>query len=172
MSKTIWNPLSLFIKKTHPDAKIPTRAFTTDAGLDLYALEDYFLFSGQPVLVKTGIAMAIPAGWCGIIFDRSSMGSKGIHRHCGVIDSAYRGEIKVCLNNTNLPEYRFSTEELSMVEDSLCLAIHDQLAEYKINAGDKIAQMLFFEVPRISLTLVDELPDSDRGQGGFGSTGV
>ena len=87
-------------KKLYESAKSPTKGHLDDAGWDLYAFETVSIPAGATVLVSTGIAIAIPKGHSGLIWDRSSMGVKGVHRHAGVIDCGYRGEVKVCLHNT------------------------------------------------------------------------
>ena len=134
------------VKKMFDNAKIPTRANKTDAGFDLYSSEKVTIPVGSTVLVSTGICMAIPKGYVGLIWDRSSMGVKGIHRYAGVIDSGYRGHIKVCLHN--------ATNEI-----------------YNISYGDRIAQMIFQEIPKFDLVETDSLDDTERGSGGFGSSG-
>ena len=121
------------VKKLSESAKIPTKD-KDDAGWDLYKL------------IPTGIAMALPRGYAGLIWDRSSMGVKGLHRHAGVIDSGYRGPVKVCLHNT--------TDE-----------------SYNIELGDRVAQILIQEVPFFRIHEVEELDSTERGSGGFGSTG-
>ena len=88
------------VKLLHDSAKPPTKGHINDAGWDLYAFETVSIPAGATVLVSTGIAMAIPKGYAGLIWDRSSMGVKGLHRHAGVVDCNYRGEVKVCLHNT------------------------------------------------------------------------
>ena len=95
---------SVQVSRITESATIPTRAHITDAGYDLYAdFEHKFILikPGETKLVGTGIKIAIPRGYVGLIWDRSSMGVKGIHRYAGVIDSGYRGEVKVCLHNSN-----------------------------------------------------------------------
>ena len=134
------------VKLLHDSAKPPTKGHMYDAGWDLYAFETVSIPAGATVLVSTGIAMSIPKGYSGLIWDRSSMGVKGIHRHAGVIDCNYRGEVKVCLHNT--------TKE-----------------PYHIEKGDRIAQMLIQEAPTFIQHVVHELDSTDRGDGGFGSTG-
>ena len=134
------------VKLLHDSAKSPTKGNIDDAGWDLYAFETISIPSGATVLVSTGVSMAIPKGYVGLIWDRSSMGVKGVHRHAGVIDSGYRGEVKVCLHNT--------TKE-----------------PYHIERGDRIAQMLIQEAPNFIQHVVRELDSTDRGDGGFGSTG-
>ena len=134
------------VKLRHDSAKPPTKGHMYDAGWDLYAFETISIPAGATVLVSTGIAMSIPKGYAGLIWDRSSVGVKGIHRHAGVIDSEYRGEVKVCLHNT--------TQET-----------------YHIEKGDRIAQLLIQEVPTFIQHVVKELDSTERGDGGFGSTG-
>ena len=92
-------------KLLHDSAKNPTKGHVNDAGWDLYSFETVSIPTGATVLVSTGIAMAIPKGYVGLIWDRSSMGVKGVHRHAGVIDSGYRVEVKVCLHNTTKETY-------------------------------------------------------------------
>ena len=136
----------LLIKRLTETSTTPTKANSSDAGFDLYSDEDVIIKSGESVLVSTGVAMAIPENHAGLIWDRSSMGVKGIHRHAGVIDCGYRGEIRVCLHNT--------TKET-----------------YHIKKGDRIAQMLIQQVPNFIMHTVENLDSTDRGDGGFGSTG-
>lgn len=120
-----------------------------DAGYDLYALQVYDVAPQQRALVETGLHLEIPAGFVGLVKDRSSIASAGIHALAGVIDSAYRGELKVLLVNLSLENYH-------------------------ISAGQKIAQLLVVPVYTEAVEFVDELEDlaaSRRGTGGFGSTG-
>jgi len=139
---------SVEVQKLRRDAKIPTKTNVTDAGFDLYVStkEEIVLNPKETKLISTGIAMALPRGYAGLIWDRSSMGVKGIHRFAGVVDSGYRGEIKVCLYNSN-----------------------DR--PYSINSGDRIAQILIQKVDSFYLREVIDLNKTDRGSGGFGSSG-
>jgi len=143
---TVYGYKRLDVKKISETAEVPTKGHANDAGWDLYADEDVTLWPEETKLVSTGIAMALPEHYVGLIWDRSSMGVKGIHRHAGVIDCNYRGEVKVCLHNT--------TSEM-----------------YKIKRGDRIAQLLIQEIPNFKLNEVKELDSTDRDSGGFGSTG-
>ena len=138
--------VGLKVKKLTDTAKIPTKANISDAGFDLYSDVDINIESGKTVIINTGIALGIPDGYCGLIWDRSSLGSKGIHRHAGVVDSGYRGEIKVCLNNTS---------------DS----------SYEVSKGDRIAQILIQRNEPFRVEECEDLSDTDRGLGGFGSSG-
>ena len=132
--------------QVQPGAKLPERAHPTDAGADLFALESYTITPGEQKLVDTGIAVKIPDNFVGLIYNRSSQGKKGITipHSVGVIDSDYRGNLKVLLKNIS--------------EDP-----------YAIEAGDRIAQLV---VQRVELpTFRDAWNDTQRGTGGFGSTG-
>lgn len=145
------------VKKFHEDAVIPTKAHATDAGYDLYSLEERFLpgldkhsieyFDIPTSKIRTGVGLEIPAGYVGLIWDRSSMGSKGVSVHGGVIDHGYTGEIQVCLtNHTN--------------------------SSFTVKKGDKIAQILIQPVTHFDLEEVEDFSVSDRGDKGFGSSGT
>jgi deoxyuridine 5'-triphosphate nucleotidohydrolase len=141
---------TLKVKRLTESAKLPTRAHDTDAGADIFADADVVIRPGETVKIPTGFAMEIPEGYYGQLNDRSSVGAKGLKIMGGVCDSAYRGEILVCLCNTaNGPE----TES------------------YQISKGDKIAQMVLLQHESWPIEEVDELSDSDRGHKGFGSSG-
>ena len=142
--------MEIKVKKLTDTAIVPTKSRTTDAGYDLYADEDVAIYPEDTKLISTGIAFATPDGYAGLIWDRSGLGSKGIHRHAGVVDSSYRGEVKVALSNSR-----------SSHEDNI----------YFINRGDRIAQILFQKVPHFDLVETEELDDTDRGSSGFGSSG-
>jgi len=143
----IVKPKPIAIKKLTESAIVPTKNNASDAGWDLYAVEDTVINSGDRATIATGVAMAIPEGYVGLIWPRSGLAVKsGVDVFAGVIDSGYRGEIKVCLYNS-------AKEEL------------------KITTGDRIAQILFQEIPNFSLTMVDSLDITERGGDGFGSSG-
>lgn len=138
--------LRILWKRLHCYASQPTRANTTDAGSDLYSCEDRVIAPGDQAMVSTGVALQIPDGWYGQIQSRSGLCAKHeLSTRAGVIDSGYRGEIKVLIRNEGF-EY------------------------YTIGRGDKIAQMVFHEVPDVVFTEVNELDDADRGERGFGSS--
>ena len=139
--------MEISVQRLTNSAIIPTQANSSDAGWDLYASEDAIIEPGQQELISTDISMAIPEGYVGLIWDRSGMAAKrGIHRFAGVIDSGYRGEIKVCLWNAS---------------KQYCV----------INKGDRIAQILFQPIPTVDLVEVDNLDATERASGGFGSSG-
>ncbi len=140
--------MELRIKKLHPDAKLPSYAHVGDAGMDLFANGEVLVSSGERVLVQTGVAVEIPIGYVGLIWDKSGLSNNhGLKVLGGVIDAGYRGEIKVGIIN-------LSTED------------------YKISAGHKIAQMLIQKVEHMQIIEITELSEAVRGEGGFGSTGV
>lgn len=129
-----------------PGAQLPKRAYPSDAGADLFSYENHTIYPQEQKLVDTGIAIKIPEGYGGFIFNRSSQGKKGITipHSVGVIDSDYRGNLKVLLKNTG--------------EDP-----------YNIEVGDRIAQLVI--MPVLLPEFTDIWNDTQRGTGGFGSTG-
>jgi dUTP pyrophosphatase len=134
------------VKLLDSQAQVPTKAHDTDAGFDLYSIEDCDIQPKQRKTVRTGVSLQIPDDYAGLIWPRSGLSvKKGIDVLAGVIDAGYRGEIMVCLYNTS-----FET-------------VH-------IKHGDKIAQIIFQEVPKVSMISVDTLESSQRGDNGFGST--
>ena len=133
-------------QKLDPNTKVPTRAFEHDAGLDLTTIETYTLLPGAGRIFKTGLAMAIEPGFVGLVWDRSSMGKRGIKTLGGVIDSGYRGEIGVILWNLS----------------------HEP---QEIKSGERIAQLLIQPIATPQTTEVTSLTGTDRGAGGFGSSG-
>lgn len=160
------------VKLLHPDARIPTVEHAgSDLGFDLYAIEDTVLPPGVPVKVRTGIAVEGPPG-CGFVLgDRSSMAAKGITYAGGRIDAGYRGEILVCLINVNQPQYRVAVDRDpdGTIRD---VRLEASDASVTIRRGDRIAQMSPFEARTdLKIAVVEELSETARGAGGFGSTG-
>lgn len=141
---------------TDEKAIVPTRNKTTDAGLDLYALEDKFIELNGTAIIRTGVSISIPKGMVGKIEDRSGLAAKGLRTGAGVIDFGYNGEIGVVVHN-------LSSE----------LASEPVLFRrgYQIRRGDKIAQLLVYPVETPNVEVVSTLWDSDRGSKGFGSSG-
>ena len=135
------------IKKLDPNAIIPKFAHDADAGMDLYSLKDYLIKPGETVKVETGIAMEFDPDYTALIWDKGSLS----HNHSikslgGVFDADYRGDYTVALVNLGKEEY-------------------------KINKGDKIAQVLFQKIEHPDIIEVDELNSSTRGKNRYGSTG-
>jgi dUTP pyrophosphatase len=130
--------------------EVPVYAHPGDAGADLVSAEALRLEPGQRALVGTGVRIALPDGYLGFVVPRSGLATKHgitIVNSPGTVDAGYRGEIKVTLLNT------------------------DRESAYEIAVGDRIAQLIVLPVPRARFIPVDTLPDSVRGEGGFGSTG-
>ena len=142
--------MKVLVKKLDDELALPAYARTGDAGLDLFAAEDVKLEAGQRAAIPTGIAIAIPEGYAGFVQPRSGRALSeglGVANSPGLIDSGYRGEIKVIAVNLNLG---------GLID---------------IRRGEKIAQLVFQKIEHADLELVDDLPGSERGEGGFGSTG-
>lgn len=159
MSLLIWNrcPCDMFVrfKKLNYKSVIPTKAHPTDAGFDLVAVRKWY--KNGYVAYGTGIAVEIPKGYVGLVFPRSSIANVGVTltNSVGVIDSGYRGEIKAKFKGT--VDYSFPGIDEDFVD------------EYEV--GDRIAQLIIIPIPDIEFVEVDDLSDSDRGSGGYGSTG-
>ncbi|MEH0058853.1 MULTISPECIES: dUTP diphosphatase [Auritidibacter] len=133
-----------------PDVPVPHYAQPGDAGADLVTVEDVRLGPGERYLASTGIAIALPEGFVGLVHPRSGLAAKkglSIVNAPGTIDAGYRGELKVALINT------------------------DPHTEIVLNRGDRIAQLVIQPVYQACFQVVEELPESVRGQQGFGSTG-
>jgi dUTP pyrophosphatase len=137
------------IKFLSKEAKIPMRANPSDAGADLCSVEDFILNPLERKAISTGISLEIPEGHYGRIAPRSGLAYKnGIDVLAGVVDSSYRGEIKVILFNTDKENY------------------------FKINIGDRIAQLIIEKHFNFEFEIVEDLSYTQRGEGGFGSTGT
>lgn len=140
--------MTIKIKKLHEKAVLPQYTKENDAGMDFYASETMIIAPQQRVLVSTGIAMAIPTGYVGLVWDKSGIASKhGLKTMAGVIDAGYRGEVRILVHNLSSQSYT-------------------------VEAGTKIAQMLIQPVEQREVVEVNELDETDRGEGGFGSTGI
>lgn len=146
------------IKKLYGDSILPTKAHTTDAGYDLYAHSKSYDDDGN-VVYGSGVAMEIPQGYVGLIFPRSSNAKKDLilSNSVGVIDSGYRGEVL----------FKFKP---SCILDEPNVAYLPET--YKVyNVGERVGQIIIMPYPEIEFVEVDELRDSDRGDGGYGSSG-
>ena len=141
--------IDLPIVRLHEEATLPERAYSGDAGLDLATCERVELGPGERAVVSTGLAVAIPEGYAGFVQPRSGLAARqgiSVVNSPGLIDAGYRGEIRVVLLNTD--------------------AEHTFVAE----PGDRIAQLVVLPIPELELVEVDELPATERGVRGFGSS--
>ena len=141
--------MNINIKKLHPDAILPSYGSADAAGADLCSIEEVTLAPGETKLIHTGLAMAIPQGYGGFIFARSGLATKrGLApaNKVGVIDADYRGEIMVALYNQS------GTAQT-------------------VEQGERVAQLVLLPCPQAQFNLCEDLSDTDRGAGGFGSTG-
>jgi dUTP pyrophosphatase len=148
--QTIRRSLEIGIRRLDPELPVPSYAHPGDAGADLVAREDVTLKPGERRLVPTGIALALPEGYVALVHPRSGLA----HRHGlsivnapGTIDAGYRGEVQVCLVNL------------------------DPATPIELRRGDRIAQLVIQRFETATFVEVDDLPDSARGAGGYGSTG-
>lgn len=163
------------VKKLHEDAVIPVKAHSTDAGFDLFASEDVKISAGDTKLVPTGLAFELPEGYEMQVRPRSGLSLKTpLKVMLGTVDAGYRGEVGIIVHNAQQVEYRsapgFSKGILAGDEDfNITVA---KFSKIEIKKGDKIAQAIIQKLPDIELVEVDILDDGDRGENGFGSTGV
>lgn len=138
--------MKIKIKKITPAAKLPYYHHPGDSGLDLFSAVDDVIAAGEIKAIPTGIKMAIPEGYVGLIWDKSGLSLRGVHRLAGVVDAGYRGEIRVVMANLGREPFA-------------------------IQKGMKIAQMLIQPVVTAEVVEAEELDETPRGEGGFGSTG-
>jgi dUTP pyrophosphatase len=141
--------IELPIQRLCEDAVVPARAYSGDAGLDLAACEHVELGPGERAVVGTGLAVAIPDGYAGFVQPRSGLAARNgitVVNAPGLIDSGYRGEIQVVLLNT------------------------DKAESFVVEPGMRVAQLVVMPVPELELVESDELPESERGVRGFGSS--
>ena len=140
----------ILLQRLDPELPVPSYAHPGDAGADLFSRDTVTIAPGGRLLVPTGIAIALPAGYVALVHPRSGLAAKQgitVLNAPGTVDAGYRGEVKVILHNT------------------------DPHQEVTINRGDRIAQLVIQEYVQARFVVADQLPGSDRGQGGFGSSG-
>jgi dUTP diphosphatase len=141
--------IDVAVRRLHPDARVPEQAYEGDAGFDLVACEPVVLGPGERAIVATGIAVEIPDGYAGFVQPRSGLAARngiGVVNAPGLIDSGYRGEIKVVLINTDRDE------------------------PFVVDPGMRIAQLVVAPVAAVRMVEVDDLARSERGARGFGSS--
>lgn len=142
--------IELPVRRLRPDAVVPARAYDGDAGLDLTSCERVVLEPGERAVVHTGLAVAIPEGYAGFVQPRSGLAARNgltIVNTPGLVDSGYRGEVLVVLLNT------------------------DREQAFVVEPGMRIAQLVVMPIPTLEPVEVEELPESERGARGYGSSG-
>jgi dUTP pyrophosphatase len=140
--------VKLKVKKLHPDAILPHYAHPGDAGLDIFSVEDILVKAGEKAIISTGIAIEYPEGYCTLIWDKSGLaGNSGIKTMGGVFEHIYRGEYKIIVFNTSK-------------------------TDYQVKKGQKIAQILVQPIITAEIEETQELSETVRGEGRFGSTGL
>lgn len=167
--------INVKFKRLHPDAKIPQYATEMAAGFDLVAVEDVIIAPGETAKVPLGFAVQIPPGYVMLVCMRSGVALKTKLRQpngIGVIDADYRGEVSMMFDNIR-PE--FPIEEYSewptYINGEEAVGVNLLSGEYVVRKGDRVAQAFIIPYPRVSFEEVAELDDTERGDGGFGSTG-
>lgn len=185
-------PKQVGFKRLTEDAVLPTKAHATDSGYDLVASEDIIVEPGETVVVKTGIAVELPAGYEAVVRPRSGITSRTKLRvQLGTIDNQYTGEIGVIVDNIaqltyEIEDYGDGPEVSVVYHTALCtidktgtvyegsLLTEDSVPvdTHIIRKGNKIAQLVITRLPEVTAVEITELGDSDRGGNGFGSTGV
>ena len=144
-------PVNVHIKLLDPELPAPAYAKPSDAGADLRSRIDFELEPGERALVPTGVAIALPEGYVGLVHPRSGLATKNgitIVNAPGTVDSGYRGELMVTLLNT------------------------DKTKSFHVQRGDRIAQLVIQKYEHATFTVVDELEQTERGSSGFGSSGI
>lgn len=147
---TVPDRVEILVQRLDPDLELPRYEHPGDAGMDLRARVEVTLAPGERALVPTGIAIALPDGYAAFVHPRSGLAVRhgvALVNAPGTVDAGYRGEIQVCLLNT------------------------DPRETVRLHRGDRIAQLVIQRVSPATLHVVDRLPESHRGEGGFGSTG-
>ena len=140
--------MKLKVQKLDPSAKLPSYAYEGDAGMDLFSLEDVQISAGEKVAIRTGLKFAIPRGYAGFVWDKSGLAVKHhLKTMAGVLDSNYRGELLVVLTNLGKETY-------------------------DVDKGSKIAQLVIKPVASPDIEEGEIVDETDRGEGGFGSSGV
>lgn len=148
---TMMTPVNVHIKLLDPELPAPAYAKPGDAGADLRSRIDFELEPGERALVPTGVAIALPEGYVGLVHPRSGLATKNgitIVNAPGTVDSGYRGELMVTLLNT------------------------DKTKSFHVQRGDRIAQLVIQKYEHATFTIVDELDQTERGSSGFGSSGI
>ncbi len=128
------------------NAKMPTKAHETDAGFDIYTPYEFTVKAGDSATVMTGVHMIIPCGYCGLVVSKSGLNTKYDIKTTGLIDAGYTGEIIIKVQNHGHKDFHF-------------------------HKGEKITQIMILPVPKVTLNMVDELPETERSDKGFGSSG-
>ena len=143
-------PVEVLVQRLDPGVPLPAYALPGDAGADVVTTVDAELAPGERAVLPTGLALALPDGYAAFVHPRSGLAARcgmSLVNAPGTVDSGYRGEVKVIVIN------------------------HDPVAPLRLSRGDRIAQLVLQKVERAVFTVVDELPASERGSGGHGSTG-
>lgn len=174
------NNLIVNIKKLHPNAIIPTYAHEGDMGMDITAMDVVYDQDRDCFVYHTGLAFEVPKGYGMLLFPRSSNRNTNAYmtNHVGVLDSGYRGELLLCFKNRTDYKFLDKVNELVSLYNKLAVRMHipikkpisaNLLAPYDV--GDRIAQLVIIPYPTIEFKEIEELSETERGEGGHGSSG-
>lgn len=171
-------PLEVKIKKLHENAVIPFYAKDGDMGMDLTAIDIEYSAEMDCYIYHTGLAVKLPKGYGMLLFPRSSNRKTDVYmpNHVGILDSGYTGEILICFKNRTSSKINLLFNKINIFLAQVCTSIgvnyefdkEGHNPPYKV--GDRIAQLVVLPYPYINFLEVDELPKTERGEGGFGST--
>lgn len=170
-------------KRLSEDAIIPTKAYDTDSGFDLYAAEDVLIHPGETEVVKTNIAVQLPEGMEAQVRPRSGITSVGLVQvHLGTIDNSYRGDIGIIVENKKCHGYEKANNHVPLnvkggliMEDDGSLYEADDVIFSRtclVRKGDKLAQLVVQHLPQVEAEEIEELTKTERGGNGYGSSGV
>lgn len=167
--------IAVKVKRLHADAVIPRYARDLDAGFDLVSLEDVIIPPGETAKIKTGLAFALPAGYELQVRPRSGISAKTklrVSNSPGTIDAGYRGEVCILIDNIRTEKGSAGGMCLDTSDQTVAVGGEVDRHAYLIRKGERIAQGVLCEVPLAHFEEADELDETERGAGGFGSSGV
>lgn len=165
--------LEIKCKTLNPLAKLPVKQFSNDTGFDIYTTETVTIPYGKRAYIGTGLSFELPPGYGLQIKERSGIAGKtGITIHEGTIDNGYTGEVKVIVENAQHDRaFEYLCKKVVSTTNEHSLAIHNDTS-VTILAGTRIAQAVLIQVPETEITLIEDIEEKERGNNGFGSTGV
>lgn len=165
--------LEIKCKTLNPLAKLPVKQFSNDTGFDIYTTETVTIPYGKRAYIGTGLSFELPPGYGLQIKERSGIAGKtGITIHEGTIDNGYTGEVKVIVENAQHDKaFEFLHKKIATTTVGQSLSIYNDTS-VTIPAGTRIAQAVLIQVPETEITLIEDIEEKERGNNGFGSTGV
>lgn len=165
--------LEIKCKTLNPLAKLPVKQFSNDTGFDIYTTETVTIQYGKRAYIGTGLSFELPPGYGLQIKERSGIAGKtGITIHEGTIDNGYTGEVKVIVENAQHDKaFEYLLKKIVLTKYKRSFSVYDDTS-ITIPAGTRIAQAVLIQVPETEITLIEDIEEKERGNNGFGSTGV